>query len=123
MMSVYDQYYLEQVGSGRVFKGVPYQRGHGLGSFLSSIYRGVLPLIKSGARYLGKEVLNAGIGTLDDWSQGKRLKDAGKERFTDVGKNVLRKLQGSGMKRKRLQSQSKRVKRKKSPKLRDIFDN
>ena len=69
-MSHYVQYYEEQVGGGRgvknVFAGSTYQRGSGIGSFLRSIFRGILPYIVKGAKAVGKEAVRTGLNVLDD---------------------------------------------------------
>lgn len=61
-------YYKNQLGSGVsvVYKGAPYQRGHGIGSFLGGLFRTITPLLKSGAKAVGKEALKAGMNVLGD---------------------------------------------------------
>ncbi|KAG8233812.1 hypothetical protein J437_LFUL008032 [Ladona fulva] len=56
------RYYLDQTGSGvgSVYRGVNYQKGSGIGSFLGGLFRSVLHLFKSGARAIGKEALKMG---------------------------------------------------------------
>lgn len=49
-----------------VYKGAPYQRGHGIGSFLGGLFRTITPLLKSGARAVGKEALKTGMNVLGD---------------------------------------------------------
>jgi hypothetical protein len=56
MTNPYVSCYLNQAGSGigPVFVGAPYQRGHGIGSCLSGMFRSVFLMLKSGAKTLGK---------------------------------------------------------------------
>jgi hypothetical protein len=57
-MSFHDAYYHSQFGSGRgvptVFVGSSRQRGHGLGSWFSGLFRSALPLLAKGARSVRK---------------------------------------------------------------------
>lgn len=71
----YENYYSHQAGSGVgvIYKGSPYQRGHGIGSFLGGLFRSVLPLLSSGVRVVGKEALNAGVGLLSDMVQARPM--------------------------------------------------
>lgn len=67
----YQNYYNAQIGGGngigRVYTGAHYQRGHGgIGSWLSGLFRYVLPVFKDGAKAVGREVLNTGINVLSD---------------------------------------------------------
>ncbi|XP_065224228.1 uncharacterized protein LOC135848277 [Planococcus citri] len=75
--NVFDEYYELQAGGNGMayFQGSPYQRGHGIGSFLGGLFRGALPLLKSGARAVGKELLQCGINVLDDLPEAT-LKDS-----------------------------------------------
>ena len=134
MSNHYVDYYTRQAGGGvgPVFVGSPYQRGHGIGNFLSSLFRTVFPLFKSGAKAVGKEALNAGFGVLRDQINRKPLKQSLKDRMRAAGDNLMTKaetkidtMSGSGYKRKRSgrvgqykrRSGSRQVKRLK----RDIF--
>ena len=50
--------YLSQVGHRMpYFAGARVQQGYGLGNLFSSIAKSVLPLVKKGAKTLGKQVL------------------------------------------------------------------
>lgn len=105
----YQHYYSHQAGSGigSVYKGVPYQRGHGIGSFLGGLFRSVVPLLSSGFRSVGKEALNAGVGLLSDMMSSHPLEESLKSRFNDASTNLKRKadekinslMSGSGYKR------------------------
>lgn len=134
MNDPYVSYYLRQAGSGvgPIFKGSPLQRGHGIGSFLSQIFRSVFPLLKSGAKAVGKEALNAGFGVLRDSIDRKPLHESVKARMREAGGSLMTKaerkidsMKGSGYKckkrRARRQSVSGIKRRKVTPLHRDIF--
>ena len=75
----YQNYYLNQVGHG-YFNGERYQQGYGLGNIFSSIAKTVLPLVKSGSKAIGKQVLNSGVGFASDVLSGKNAKQAAIDR-------------------------------------------
>lgn len=139
----YEHYYSHQAGSGIgvIYKGTPYQRGHGIGSFLGGLFRSVLPLLSSGARVIGKEALNAGVGLLSDMISARPMEDSIKSRLKDASSNLKRKadskidrlMSGSGYitKRKRISSfnpiptalvKSTKKSRAKPNNLKDIFN-
>lgn len=137
----YEHYYSHQAGSGIgvIYKGAPYQRGHGIGSFLGGLFRSVLPLLSSGAKVIGKEALNAGVGLLSDMVSARPMEDSIKSRLKEASTNLKRKadnkidrlnMSGSGYKtkRKRLSSYSlpptakvKATKKSRPNNLKDIF--
>ena len=110
----YEEYYETQSGGGngrgggipRVFVGSPYQRGHGIGSFLGGLFRKILPYLRSGVRAVGKEALRAGINVMEDVENDTPLKESIKNRFVESRKNLKRKaeekikdlMKGSGYK-------------------------
>ena len=54
----YQDYYLHQAGKGYpVYAGSRYQRGHGLGSIFGGLIKAAMPLLKKGAKTLGREAL------------------------------------------------------------------
>jgi len=65
-------------GIPRVFVGSPYQRGHGIGSFLDRLFKKILPFLNKGARAIGKEALRAGINVIEDVENNKPLKEVSK---------------------------------------------
>lgn len=100
-------------GIGVIYKGAPYQRGHGIGSFLGGLFRSALPLFTSGARVIGKEALNTGVGILTDMITARPMEESIKARLKEAGSNLKRtaddkkdrlKMSGSGYitKKKRL---------------------
>ncbi len=125
----YTQYYHLQAGKGSIpfFQGADFQHGHGIGSIFSSLFRAALPLLKSGAKYFGKQAINTGANIVGDviWDR-KNIKESAKSRLKETGKKILADASegidhiggGKGIKRKRLQSQPQSRKRH----YRDIFD-
>lgn len=93
-------------GIPRVFVGSPYQRGHGIGSFLGGLFRRILPYLSRGARAVGKEALRAGVNIIDDVDNNTPLKVAAKHRFEESRNNLKRQakekikslMKGSGYK-------------------------
>jgi hypothetical protein len=122
-------------GLGGGFKNLRVQRGDGLGSILSGALKRIYPLIKSGAKFFGSELLDTGIGILRDNIAGKSMKESVRSRVTAAGTKLTNKaasklesMVGSGLKapRKRKRAQSKRSTRKKTTskkrrKQKDIF--
>lgn len=135
----YQEYYNHQAGSGigTVYRGNQFQRGHGVGSFFSGLFRSILPVLKKGVKAVGKEALSSGIHFLGDLSENQPAKESFKKRINEAGNNLKRKaenkiekiMSGSGNKKKRFvkkQSHSKlvrtTVKNKKRSRENDIFD-
>lgn len=109
-MGHYIAYYDSQVGGGidQVFVGSPYQRGNGIGSFLSGLFRKALPILSSGAKTVGKEALRAGVGILSDLSQSMPFGESVRSRSRNATSNLKNKIDakmdsmmmsGSGYKR------------------------
>lgn len=140
----YEHYYSHQAGSGVgvIYKGTPYQRGHGIGSFLGGLFRSVLPLLSSGAKAVGKQMLNTGVGLLTDMVNAQPMKESFKNRFKEASGNLKRKadekidslMSGSGYKMRgrsnKLLLQSKNLngrvakrKRINNKKIKDIFSS
>jgi len=88
----YHDYYLHQAGRGYpVYVGTRYQRGHGLGSIFGSLFKSAVPLLKRGAKTLGREALKTGLNIAEDVVAGKNLKQAAKSRLKSTGQNLLQK--------------------------------
>ena len=88
----YEHYYTQQVGKGLpVFTGPRSQRGYGLGGILGGLFRSAMPLFKQGAKTLGREVLNTGVGLAQDALEGKNIKTAAKTRLRQAGRNLTQK--------------------------------
>ena len=85
------RYYLEQQqGRGMpVFRGSPWQAGYGqtgygLGGLFRNLARRSMPLIKTGAKALGKVALKSGADFLGDVLLGKNVKEAAKARTVEA---------------------------------------
>jgi len=104
----YEDYYLNQSGDGMsVFHGARMQRGHGLGSFLSGLFRNAWPLIKTGAKAFGKQFLRTGLQIANDVVEGQELKDSSKRRIPEgikafTSSSDFTNQSGSGRKRRKI---------------------
>ena len=54
------------------FAGARLQQGYGLGNLFRSIAKSVLPLVKKGAKTLGKQVLQSDVDFASDVLQGRQ---------------------------------------------------
>jgi len=139
-------YYLHQAGRGSnrggggyssigpVYSTAPFvQRGHGIGSFLSGLFRFVKPILWSGAKVVGRETLRTGGKILQDIADNSspdvKAHDIVSKHIGETTRNLIGKLRGKGRKRKRhtSSSPSKTKKRRKNRTAkfsikRDIFD-
>jgi hypothetical protein len=92
-------------GSLPGFSGLRYQRGAGLGSFFSGLFRLALPIIKSAGRAIGKQALESGASIMQDLSSGKEpsrvFKARGREAFgsllTKAGNSLQQQQAGAGL--------------------------
>ncbi len=88
----YVDHYVQQVGGqAPAFIGSQTQRGHGLGGVLAGLFRSAAPLLKSGAKALGKH----GLQVAKDVVKGQSVKQAVKKRAKAAGKDVLRQMLAS----------------------------
>ena len=116
---LFDQYYSrQQKGSGDfpVYVGRLRQRGHGLGSMFSSLFKRILPFLKSVAPH----ALRTGANIIDDVSKGKSFKDSAFERVPETLSNVVfngKNQSGSGARRRKTSRRKRGGKRVR----RDIF--
>ncbi|KAH7680351.1 hypothetical protein AAVH_41275 [Aphelenchoides avenae] len=78
-----------QRGSGAYFAGFPYQRGAGIGTVFGTIFRFLLPLIKSAGREIGREGLATGARILGNLSEGKSTRNAVVEETAQGLKNLI----------------------------------
>ena len=90
-VNAYHQHY--GGGIGPVFKGDIYQDGYGLGGIFGSLFRKVVPILKSTAMTAGKTLLKSGADALGDVISGEKdimsaIKDRGKEGLKQVGSDV-----------------------------------
>jgi hypothetical protein len=133
---MYEDYYLRQSGSGLpVFQGSRGQRGHGLGSMLSGLFRSAIPMLKRGLATFGKHALKTGLEIAGDVADGSSFKDSAKARFLPTivpgikrfaEQEIFSKQSGSGKRRKTRRKVSKRrrniVRRRSRKTKKDIFD-
>ena len=111
----YEKYYLDQVGHGQYFSGAAFQRGYGLGNIFASLGKAILPLVKSGAKAIGKQALKSGVAFASDVLAGKNVKQAALERTKQASSTLLR--QATAPKKRK----APRVQKKKRKKYNDIF--
>lgn len=125
----FSRYYTAQAGRGfddiNVFRGSPYQRGHGIGSILS---RYALPLVKFIGKHLLRTGLQVGSGVLaDNFNKPnlkRRLKEGAKEFARESltkASTMLESQSGSGIKRKRKSKKAKKKYKKARRRRKDIF--
>ena len=90
--ALYEQYYLNQAGHGYnpVFAGSRMQRGHGLGSIFSGLFKAATPLLKRGAKALGKQALSTGMELANDLLEGRNFKTAAKSRLKKAGSSLMK---------------------------------
>jgi hypothetical protein len=125
----FQDYYLRKAGHGYpVITGGRFQRGHGMGSIFGGLFKAAMPLLKSGAKTLGRETLKTGLNIAGDVVQGKNLKQAAKTRLKTTGQRMLqRALAQSGppgertIKRNARQKKNRRRQTRQRNTSRDIF--
>jgi len=127
----FEDYYTNQSGNGlNYYQGATYQKGYGIGGLFRSLFRVAIPLFKSGAKAIGKQMLKSGVDLVNDVAQGVDVQTAAKQRLKEAGKVLankattkVRTMIGSGKKNKK-RKQSKRgiiSRSAKKHKVRDIF--
>jgi hypothetical protein len=114
---MYEDYYVRQNGGEMpVFAGARHQRGHGLGSMLSGLFRRIIvPFFKNNGKTLASTALRTGMQMADDVIGGKSFKDSAKDRIREGIKTAAENINwqsGSGICRRK----TKKRRRK------DIFD-
>ena len=126
----YKRYYEQQVGGNiDVFQGSTVQRGNGIGKFLKAALKATAPLLKTGAKTIGKELMSTGVGLAKDALAGKDMKQAAEERFKSAGSSALDSLlsgnssQPRPRKRKRPPPSQKSKKHRRGKKSRSLFEN
>lgn len=123
-MDTFYIHYANQSGNGLSDIGPYYannrfiQRGTGLGSFFSSLYNYLRPILSSGLNLLKKQGLKTGIQVINDLSEKKSLKEIlksrGSEALNNIRSTVVDKMQaGSGYVKRKI----KRLKDKRGKKM------
>jgi hypothetical protein len=108
-MNPYNNYYLNQVGSGLPgFQGVRYQRG---GGFFGRLFSGtIFPFLKQLLPELGKRALPSVAGLGQDILSGENVKESALKRLKTMGHDIAdetidqvktRLQRGSGKRRKK----------------------
>jgi hypothetical protein len=118
---MYENYYQQQQqqrggGDFPVYVGTYRQRGHGLGNVIGSLFRRILPILKT----YGPHALRTSANIVDDVSKGKSWKDATLQRVPETISNFVfnkNSQSGSGLRGRQTCKSKKTVKRIK----RDIF--
>src|SRR5579863_8299605 len=118
----YRSYYTRQAGEGiqDYYSGQQYQRGSGLGSIFSSLARTALPMLKEGASYIGRKLLNSGMNVVGDVTSGENFKDSLKKRSfetmegvrSDAVRKICENQTGSGNNKRRRTVKRAPVRRK-----------
>ena len=81
-----------------------------------------MPLVKRGAKSIGKEVLKSGTNFVSDILEGKNLKQAALNRTKETGSNLLRKVTTFPGERKRIKKKHKKKSSSKTKRAKtDIF--
>ena len=104
------RYYLHQAsrgshsGIGPIYSVPPFvQRGHGIGSFLSGLFRLVRPVLWTGVKAVGRETMRTGGKILsdlaDNTSTGVKPRHIIAKHVSDSAQNLIQKLRGKGRKR------------------------
>jgi hypothetical protein len=94
-------------GNTAGYRGARFQRGYGIGGIFKSLARYAIPLLKQGAKVVGKRALQAATEVGQDVLQGKNVKvyvkthggDVVKD-FAEQGAKVLLQQAGRGSKRR-----------------------
>ena len=129
----YKKYYEQQIGGNMdVFQGSTVQRGRGIGKFLKAALKATAPLLKTGAKTVGRELMSTGVGLAKDALAGRDMKQAAEERFKAAGSNALDSFISGNRpqprprpkKRKRPPpSQKQNKKQRRGRKSRSVFEN
>lgn len=109
------QYYMDQAGGGvnyDYFRGNISQKGYGLGGTFKRFFKWIvpifkrhaLPVVQSGLKTVGKEVLSSAANIANDVVMGKNLRDSANENITGsinkLKETFEKKMEGQGFKRK-----------------------
>ena len=87
---MYEDYYTSQNGNGvPIFQGSAGQRGHGLGSMLSGLFRSAMPMIKRGLAFFGKQALKTGLEVANDVADGESFGNSARRRVPEGIKHFV----------------------------------
>lgn len=116
---MYEDYYKSQSGSGLpVFEGSRGQRGHGLGSMLSGLFRSAMPMIRRGLAAFGRHALKTGLEVANDVVEGQSFSNSARRRVPEgikrfAGMSDFSGQSGSGRNKSRRRKRAASVKRSK----------
>lgn len=113
---LYRDYY-NQKGGGQtpipipVYRGQAYQKGYGIGSVIGGLFKSFLPVLKNtalpilkcGAKSLGKTALKTGFDILSDGIEGRNLKTSAAKNLSRAGSSLLTNALSHSTNRKRKQ--------------------
>lgn len=124
----YEQYYAGQSGHGLpVFYGARTQRGHGIGSLFSGLFRAVFPILKRVAPVIGRKALETGMQIAGDVASGQSLKESAKTRAVNAIQDTINKFvpvdvdqSGSGSRRRKRSRPAKNKTKTKGSKKRKV---
>jgi hypothetical protein len=120
---MYEDYYMAQSGNGLpVFEGSRGQRGHGLGSMLSGLFRSAMPMLKRGLQIFGRHALRTGAQIANDVADGGNFGESARKRVGEgikpfVSPGEFSMQSGSG--KRKLRRKKKKIVKK--IKFHDIF--
>ena len=80
-----------QIGGAdfEIYRGVPYQRGRGLGGLFRGIWNVAVPILRSIGADVGKEALQSAAQLASDVAQGEDIKQSLKRNTARATRNVL----------------------------------
>ncbi len=111
-----------------IYQGRRRQRGYGLGSVFSSLFRKATPLLLKGAKSVGKQLLKTGAAVASDVLEGQDIKSSLKERGIEGAKNLGRQAIHQVTNKRKLPQEEQFIQPKRQQKRRrtkrapDIFD-
>ena len=80
-------YYVNQAQNGGnlpAFRGARVQRGYGIGSFIRGLFRSAVPILKAGAKAVGKKALSTGLNIANDVMEGQDFKSSARSRAIEA---------------------------------------
>jgi hypothetical protein len=134
----YYRYYNNQAGFGyahpniSTYRGPIYQRGNGIGSIFSSLWKAISPLfssenVRTALKSAGTHALKTGLTVGSDVMQGRNFGESLKARAGETGKELLgaaadelKSLAGSGRRRARGRKRKSRTTSAKPKKRRKV---
>ena len=112
-----------QIGRGEFYKGLPWQKGYGIGEFLGSFARRFVPLLKPLVKSAGIKMLPAGTSAVNDIIDGKPVGDAVESSLMNLNRKNRRRQANVPKKRnkKRRRQDTNVISNKRRRSKHDIF--